>query len=73
MRFLLRLPAWLSWHKHDPGPVNVCHACRERADIVNAHNRRKKDLNDMNAAMEHEFSEAENELKQEFETQVGGM
>lgn len=43
--------------------------CSERNEIITAHNRRKKDLHDMNAAMDNEFSEAENDLKQEFETQ----
>lgn len=43
--------------------------CRERTEIINAHSRQKKDMNDMIAAMENEFLEAENELRQEFESQ----
>ena len=40
----------------------------ERAEIVAAHNRRKKDMADVNAAMEAQFGDVEAELKQEFET-----
>ena len=43
--------------------------CSERTEIVNAHMRQKKDMNDMIAAMEGEFNDAENELRQEFEAQ----
>jgi hypothetical protein len=43
--------------------------CSERTEIVNAHVRQKKDMNDMITAMEGEFNDAENELRQEFEAQ----
>ena len=36
---------------------------------MNVHVRQKKDMNDMIAAMEQEFADAENELRQEFEAQ----
>ena len=42
----------------------------ERTEMVNAHHRQKKDLLDMMAAMDHEFTEAENEARQEYESQV---
>jgi hypothetical protein len=42
---------------------------RERTEIINAHVRQKKDMNDMITAMEGEFNDAENELRQEFEAQ----
>jgi hypothetical protein len=41
----------------------------ERTEIINAHMRQKKDMNDMITAMEGEFNDAENELRQEFEAQ----
>ena len=43
--------------------------CSERTEIVNAHMRQKKDMNDMISAMEGEFGDAETELRQEFEAQ----
>ena len=42
---------------------------RERLEIVNAHMRQRKDMNDMISAMDGEFNDAENELRQEFESQ----
>jgi hypothetical protein len=36
---------------------------------MNSHVRQKKDMADMIAAMEQEFADAENELRQEFEAQ----
>jgi len=42
----------------------------ERTEMVNAHHRQKKDLLDIMAAMDHEFTEAENEARQEYESQV---
>ncbi len=35
-----------------------------------AHSRQKKDMSDISVAMEHEFAEAEDNLRQEFEAQV---
>mmetsp|Transcript_8140 Transcript_8140/g.20845 ORF Transcript_8140/g.20845 Transcript_8140/m.20845 type:complete len:521 (+) Transcript_8140:159-1721(+) len=40
----------------------------ERTEIENAHNRQKKDMHDMMAAMEQEFQDAENEAKHDFES-----
>ena len=42
---------------------------RDRLEIVNAHMRQRKDMNDMISAMDGEFNDAENELRQEFESQ----
>lgn len=53
------------WHRPPVAPG----ACSERTEIINAHVRQKKDMNDMIAAMEAEFNDAENELRQEFEAQ----
>ncbi|XP_024524603.1 coiled-coil domain-containing protein 65 homolog [Selaginella moellendorffii] len=39
----------------------------EKMDVVRAHDKQKKVLNDMMAAMEAEFKEAETEMRQEFE------
>lgn len=36
----------------------------ERTEIVNTHVRQRKDMTDMLAAMEQEFADAENELRQ---------
>ena len=36
----------------------------ERTEIINAHNRQKKDFHDMITAMENEFSESENDARQ---------
>jgi|AntDeeMinimDraft_5_1070356.scaffolds.fasta_scaffold82502_1 hypothetical protein len=36
----------------------------ERTEIVNSHVRQRKDMTDMIAAMEQEFADAENELRQ---------
>jgi len=41
----------------------------ERTEIINAHQRQKKDMHDMMTAMEQEFTEAENEARQEYEAQ----
>mmetsp|Transcript_15982 Transcript_15982/g.34701 ORF Transcript_15982/g.34701 Transcript_15982/m.34701 type:complete len:512 (-) Transcript_15982:175-1710(-) len=41
----------------------------ERTEIINAHNRQKKDFHDMITAMENEFSESENDARQEYESQ----
>ena len=36
----------------------------DRTEIVNAHNKHKKDMNDMRVAMEQEFQDAENDIRQ---------
>ncbi len=41
----------------------VC-VCSERTEVMNSHARQKKDMADMLAAMEQEFADAENELRQ---------
>ena len=40
----------------------------ERAEIQSAYNHQRKDMQDVMAAMEVEFQEAENDARQEFET-----
>lgn len=52
----------------------VCHAQAsqeefdsERSDLTSSHNRQKKEMADLMAAMEAEFAEADSEARQEFE------